>query len=104
LALGEIRFAARALVIVPATGGRGFSRSGAQAPLILFEISGAELMRVASEQERDDFIKNLVKRAAGAIGMEVLPVASRAYAAEQTCRRYRPIIRQPPAQQQWSGQ
>jgi hypothetical protein len=40
LALGEIRFAVRALVIVPATGGRGFSRFGAQAPLILFEISG----------------------------------------------------------------
>jgi hypothetical protein len=30
----------RALVIIPATGGRGFSRSSAQAPLILFEISG----------------------------------------------------------------
>jgi len=28
------------LVIVPATGGRGFSRFGAQATLILFEISG----------------------------------------------------------------
>jgi pyruvate kinase len=28
------------LVIVPATGGRGFSRSGAQAPLMFFEISG----------------------------------------------------------------
>jgi len=61
-------------------------------------------MNVASEQERDGFIKNLVKRAAGAIGMGALPVASRAYADEQTCRRYRPIIRKPPAQQQWSGQ
>ncbi len=30
----------RALVIVSAIGGRGFSRSGAQAPPIFFEISG----------------------------------------------------------------
>jgi len=40
--LGQRNDAVRgvALVIVPATGGRGFSRLGVQGPLILFKISG----------------------------------------------------------------
>jgi hypothetical protein len=38
--MNQVGYLSAALVIVPATGGQGFSRSDVQTPLIFFKISG----------------------------------------------------------------